>query len=50
MARSDRLFGPLSRFEAKVDDARKRFITMQFCYDCNLGPTQTERAVKKLSR
>lgn len=45
-----RLFGPLSGFKSKVDDPRKRFITTLFCYGCNLGPTQTARSVKGLSR
>ncbi|MFJ3318604.1 Tn3 family transposase, partial [Herbaspirillum huttiense] len=45
-----RFFGPLSGFEAKVDDPRKRFITTLFCYGCNLGPVQTARSVKGLSR
>lgn len=45
-----RLFGPLSGFEPKVDEPRKRFITTLFCYGCNLGPTQTARSVKGLSR
>jgi len=45
-----RLFGPLSGFEAKIDEPRKRFITTLFCYGCNLGPTQTARSVKNLSR
>ncbi len=45
-----RLFGPLSGFESKIDDPRKRFITTLFCYGCNLGPTQTARSVKSLSR
>lgn len=44
------LFGPLSGFEAKIDDPRKRFISTLFCYGCNLGPTQTARSVKGLSR
>ncbi|TDQ45009.1 Tn3 family transposase [Permianibacter aggregans] len=43
-------FGPLSGFEAKIDDPRKRFITTLFCYGCNLGPSQTARSVKGLSR
>lgn len=43
-------FGPLSGFEAKIDDPRKRFISTLFCYGCNLGPTQTARSVKGLSR
>lgn len=45
-----RFFGPLSGFEAKIDDPRKRFISTLFCYGCNLGPTQTARSVKNLSR
>lgn len=43
-------FGTLSGFEAKIDDPRKRFVTTLFCYGCNLGPTQTARSVKGLSR
>ncbi len=45
-----RLFGPLSGFESKIDDPRMRFITTLFCYGCNLGPSQTARSVKGLSR
>lgn len=43
-------FGPLSGFEAKIDEPRKRFVTTLFCYGCNLGPTQTARSVKGISR
>lgn len=45
-----RLFKPISGFETKLDEPRKRFITTLFCYGCNLGPTQTARSVKGLSR
>ncbi|GAO22079.1 transposase Tn3 family protein [Alicycliphilus sp. B1] len=45
-----KLFGPLSGFETKVDDPRKRFLTTLFCYGCNLGPTQTALSVEGLSR
>src|SRR5690606_8567572 len=45
-----KFFGPLSGFESKIDDPRKRFITTLFCYGCNLGPVQTARSVKGLSR
>lgn len=45
-----KLFGPLSGFDAKIYDPRKRFITTLFCYGCNLGPSQTARSVKGLSR
>ncbi|QUN32294.1 Tn3 family transposase (plasmid) [Cupriavidus sp. KK10] len=44
------LFGPLSGFDAKLDEPRKRFISTLFCYGCNLGPSQTARSVKGLSR
>ncbi|MBC3884106.1 MULTISPECIES: Tn3 family transposase [Undibacterium] len=44
------IFGPLSGFESKIDDPRKRFISTLFCYGCNLGPTQTARSLKGLSR
>ena len=45
-----KLFGPLSGFEGKIDNPRLRFVTTLFCYGCNLGPTQTARSVKDLSR
>jgi len=45
-----RHFGPLSGYDSKIDDPRKRFITTLFCYGCNLGPSQTARSVKDLSR
>jgi len=45
-----RLFGPLSGFESKIDEPRKRFITALFCHGCNLGPTQTARSMKGFSR
>ncbi len=45
-----KLFGPLSGFDAKIDEPRKRFISTLFCYGCNLGPSQTARSVKGLSR
>ena len=45
-----KLFGPLSGFDAKLDDPRKRVICTLFCYGCNLGPSQTARSVKGLSR
>jgi len=45
-----KLFGPLSGFEGKIDNPRLRFVTTLFCYECNLGPTQTARSLKDLSR
>jgi len=43
-------FGPLSGSDGRIEDPRMRFITTLFCYGCNLGPSQTSRAVKGLSR
>jgi TnpA family transposase len=43
-------FGPITGFESKLDEPRKRFITTLFCYGCNLGPIQTARSIKELSR
>lgn len=45
-----KLFGLLSGFEGKIDNPRLRFVTTLFCYGCNLGPTQTARSLKDLSR
>ena len=45
-----KLFKPVSGFESKLDNPRKRFISTLFCYGCNLGPTQTARSIKTLSR
>lgn len=43
-------FSPISGFEGKIADPRKRFITTLFCYGCNLGPSQTAQSIKGLSR
>ncbi|MCH7313121.1 Tn3 family transposase [Acinetobacter sp. ANC 3882] len=43
-------FKPLSGFEGKIDDPRKRFVTSLFCYGCNLGPSQTARSIKGFNR
>ncbi len=43
-------FGPISGFQGKIDDVRKRFIATLFCYGCNLGPSQTARSVQGFSR
>src|SRR5690606_30836815 len=44
------LFGPISGFDAKVDDPRLRLILTLFCYGCNLGPSQVAQSVKGMSR
>ena len=43
-------FGPISGFESKIDNPKQRFIATLFCYGCNLGPVQTARSVKDISR
>lgn len=41
-----RHFGPLSGHDAKLDDARARYLTSVFTYGCNLGPSQVAQAMK----
>tara|TARA_R110001599_G_scaffold264269_1_gene464874 strand:+ start:13347 stop:16328 length:2982 start_codon:yes stop_codon:yes gene_type:complete len=43
-------FGPLSGFESRVDDPFLRFVLTLFCYGTNIGPTETARSVKGVSR
>jgi len=43
-------FSPLSGNDRRLDEPEKRFITTLFCYGCNLGPTQTARSIKWISR
>ena len=43
-------FGPVTGFDTKLDEPHKRFIATLFCYGCNLGPVQTARSIKELSR
>jgi len=43
-------FSPLSGNDRRLDEPEKRFITTLFCYGCNLGPTQTARSIKGISR
>lgn len=45
-----KLFGPLSGFESRVDDPFLRFVLTLFCYGTNIGPTETARSVKGVSR
>lgn len=45
-----KLFRPLAGTESRLDDLRMRFITTLFCYGCNLGPVQTAKSIKGLSR
>ena len=43
-------FRPLAGTDARVDDLLGRVVTTLFCYGCNLGPTQTARSVRGVSR
>lgn len=43
-------FGPLSGYEARLKGARERYLTAVFCYGCNLGPSQTARALTDVDR
>lgn len=45
-----KLFRPLAGTDSRVEDLRMRVITTLFCYGCNLGPTQTAKSIKGLSR
>lgn len=43
-------FNSVSGFETKVDKIEERIISTAFCFGCNLGPTQTSRALESISR
>ncbi|HNB22588.1 MAG TPA: Tn3 family transposase, partial [Candidatus Melainabacteria bacterium] len=45
-----RHFGPISGLDAKIENPQQRYVITNFCYGCNLGPTQTARSVKILDR
>lgn len=44
-----RFFGLLGR-EARIEDARARYVVTTFCYGCNLGPTQTAQSLGIVDR
>ena len=46
----DRVFGPLSGFQAKIKDPSSAYVITTFSYGCNLGPTQTARSLPILDR
>lgn len=43
-------FKPVSGHKTKMGDYTKRLVVSLFCYGCNLGPVQTARSIKGLSR
>jgi Tn3 transposase DDE domain len=45
-----RVFGLLSGRDARLDDARARYIATTCCYGCNLGPTQTAQSLGTFDR
>jgi TnpA family transposase len=45
-----RFFRPLSGHDSKLSDPIARYIIAAFCYGCNLGPSQTARAIKDIDR
>lgn len=46
----DKLFRPLAGTDSRLEDLRMRVVTTLFCYGCNLGPEQTSKSIKGLSR
>ncbi len=46
----DRVFGPVSGLQAKIEDPASAYVITVFCYGCNLGPTQTARSLPVLDR
>jgi hypothetical protein len=43
-------FKPVSGHQTKIDDYMKRLVVTLFCYGCNVGPVQTARSIKGISR
>src|SRR5258708_19360226 len=41
---------PYTTLFRSLEDLRMRVITTLFCYGCNLGPVQTAKSIKGLSR
>ena len=46
----NKLFRPLMGTDSRIDELRPRIISTLFCYGCNLGPTQTARSIRGISR
>ena len=43
-------FKPHSGYETKISDYPPRFVATSLSYECNMGPTQTERSLLKYTR
>jgi len=46
----ERHFKPLAGTEARIDDLLRRVVLTLFCYGCNLGPSDTARCIRGLTR
>lgn len=45
-----KLFRPLMGTESRIENLMPRVVSTLFCYGCNLGPTQTARSIRGISR
>lgn len=45
-----RFFKPISGYEAKLENPLARYLAATFCYGCNIGPSQTARALTDFNR
>jgi len=45
-----RFFKPISGYEAKLENPMARYLAATFCYGCNIGPSQTARALTDFNR
>lgn len=45
-----RFFGPLSGFDAKLDDPLARYLLTVFCHGCQISPAELARAIDGLDR
>ena len=45
-----RFFKPISGHEAKLENPIARYLATTFCYGCNIGPSQTARALTDFNR
>jgi TnpA family transposase len=45
-----RYFKPVSGYDAKLSQPGARYLATTFCYGCNIGPSQTARALTEFDR
>jgi TnpA family transposase len=45
-----KLFRPLMGTESRIEELRPRIISTLFCYGCNMGPSQTAKSIRGMSR